>query len=153
MYKSLDKKAITVMRINALISGIILIIVLSIICLIFKNKLLYILFPILIIFIILNITIFSSIRYKRYKYLVTEEKIEIKKGLFFITRSIILIKRVQKIEVTTGPIDRKFDLSNINIYTASGMDNIKFLNNEEAEKLSTKLNELLKKNLEKNNEN
>ena len=83
----------------------------------------------------------------------TDEKIEVKKGLFLITTSIIQIKRIQKIELSNGPIDRKFSLSNVEIYTAAGTVDIKFLSNNEAREISDKVNELLKNKLENKNEN
>lgn len=161
MYKSLDKKAIAVMRINALISGVIIgIIVIATMYFILtesKEKMVNIITLIIgiliLINVLLNIFLYPVIRYNRYKYLVTEEKIEVKKGLFLITRSIIQIKRIQKIELSSGPIDRKFNLSNVNIFTAAGVVDIKFLNSEEAESVVNKVNALLKEKLENQNEN
>ena len=161
MYKSLDLKSIKVMRINALISGIIILIILGTVLYfalpeIDNNiiKLIIIILAIIIgIFVLLDITLFPKIRYNRYKYLITDEKIEVKKGLFLITRSIILIKRVQKIEISDGPIDRKFSLANVNIFTAAGMVDIKFLDKNEAEKITEEINNLIQKTLETKNEN
>lgn len=161
MYKSLDKKAINVMRINsAIISVIIVVISLIIGYLCLQNitdkviiTVTVIVLSLVILTCILDVFLFPSIRYKRYKYLVTDEKIEVKKGLFWIRRSIIQIKRIQKIEMSSGPIDRKFNLENINIYTAAGVVDIKFLNEKEAKKLSDEINNLLKNTLEKPNEN
>jgi len=159
--KSLDKKGITVMRINALITGLILLIITIAITLplylemenIFIKIIIILIVLIILIFILLNIFLFPHIRYNRYKYLVTDERIEVKKGLFLITTSIIQIKRIQKIELSNGPIDRKFNLSNVNIFTAAGIVDIKFLNNKEAREISDKVNELLKEKLEKQHEN
>ncbi len=161
MYKSLDKKGITVMRINAIISGFIITVIVLILlyfCLInsedtFIKFLAITIASAIEIGVLLDIFLFPVIRYKRYKYLITNEKIEVKKGLFLITRSIVQIKRVQKIEISDGPIDRKFSLANVNIFTASGMVNIKFLNKEEAENITEEINTLLKKELESKYEN
>ncbi len=161
MYKSLDKKGITVMRINAIISAVIIMAIVLIalyFCLInieeeFIRVTAIIISVIISLLVLLDIFLFPVIRYNRYKYLITNERIEVKKGLFLITRSIIQIKRVQKIEISDGPIDRKFNLANVNIFTAAGMVDIKFLNKEEAESITEEINNLLKKNLEKNHEN
>lgn len=160
MYKSLDKKGITVMRINALISGLIIVIIALIISYFiytgvnsFWQIITIIVLGIIVLLVLLDIIIFPKIRYNRYKYLITDEKIEVKKGLFLITTSIIQIKRVQKIELSNGPIDRLFNLSNVNIYTAAGTVDIKFLSNDEAKQISEKVNTLLKKELTKNHEN
>lgn len=161
MYKSLDKKSINVMRINALISGIIILIIVIGAVLIMTSESKENLFNLgfylggglIAILVLINIIVFPIIRYKRYKYLVTDEKVEVKKGLFLITRSIIQIKRIQKIELSNGPIDRLFGLSNVNIFTAAGVVDIKFLNNDEAENIVEQVNALLKHKLENNNEN
>ncbi len=159
--KSLDKKGITIMRINATIAGLIILIIIGIIafCIypeiesIFGKSVIVITSIFILLLVLTNIIIFPKIRYDRYKYLVTDERIEVKKGLFLITTSIIQIKRIQKIELSNGPIDRKFGLSNVNIYTAAGTIDIKFLSNKEAQEISDKVNELLKQKLEKKNEN
>jgi len=141
--KSLDKKGITVMRINALIVGVISLIITGIVATplyleienIFIKLIIILITLIILIFISLNVLLFPVIRYNRYKYLITDERIEVKKGLFLITTSIIQIKRIQKIELSNGPIDRKFNLSNVNIFTAAGVVDIKFLNNKATKKI------------------
>lgn len=160
MYKSLDKKGITVMRINALVSGLIITIITLVIAWFvymevndFLKGITVVVAVAIILLALLDIVLFPKIRYNRYKYLITDEKIEVKKGLFLITTSIIQIKRVQKIELSNGPIDRIFNLSNVNIYTAAGTVDIKFLNDDEAKNISEKVNALLKKELNKKDEN
>lgn len=161
MYKSLDKKGKTVMRINSVISGLIILIITGIIAIpaylnvssTLWQTIIIICAGIIILGVILDIILFPQIRYNRYKYLITDDRIEVKKGLFLITTSIIQIKRVQKIELSNGPIDRMFNLSNVNIFTAAGTVDIKFLNNNEAKEISNKVNELLKNKLEKKHEN
>lgn len=159
--KSLDKKGITVMRINSVITGIIILLVLGIAIFYIYPEIenmigklaITTISVIIIVLVLIDIIIIPKIRYDRYKYLITDERVEVKKGLFLITTSIIQIKRIQKIELSNGPIDRKFGLSNVNIYTAAGTVDIKFLSNEEAREISDKVNELLKHKLEKKNEN
>ncbi len=157
MYKALDKKGITVMRINAIITGLITLVILGIgIYFIypllketFHFVIFYIIVGIIIILVFLDIFLFPRLRYNRYSYLIDKDRIEVKKGLFFITTSIILIKRIQKVELSTGPIDRLFNLSNVTIYTAAGNVLIKFLNTDEALKTIDKINALLKQKLGK----
>ena len=161
MYKSLDKKGKTVMRINAIISGLIILIITGAVAIPtylnidspFWQTIIIISAGLITLSVILDILLFPKIRYNRYKYLITDERIEVKKGLFLITTSIIQIKRVQKIELSNGPIDRIFNLSNVNIFTAAGVVDIKFLKNKEARDISDKVNQLLKEKLEKPNEN
>jgi len=152
-YNSLDKNAIWVMMINALILFVLILLVFAF----YRNldldmmqeikaAVLFI-WSIIIILSFLNVVLFPKIRYERYKYLVSMEKIEVKKGLFVIKKTIIPIERVQKIELTSGPIDRVFDLSTVVIYTAAGNTTIKFLNSKEAQNLSEKVNAFLKEKI------
>ncbi len=161
MYKSLDPKGLTVMRLNAVITSIITIIMVGIGAYfiyplleeIFHFILFYVIIGLIAVLILLNIFLFPRLRYNRYRYLIDKDHIEVKKGLFFITTSIILIKRIQKVELTNGPIDRLFKLSNVTIYTAAGNVDIKFLQTDEALDTISKINTLLKQKLGKKKTN
>lgn len=152
-YKSLDKRAVTIMRINAFIVLLIFIgifIVFKLIDIDMNKEValgVNIVWGILFTLLLFNLLLFPHIRYERYKYLVNGDMIDVKKGLLVITRSLVPIERVQKIELTNGPIDRHFGLSTIVIYTAAGTVDIKFLNNKEAETISRDLNKIIKEKL------
>ena len=149
-YCSLDKKAITIMRINAFIW----LFVFGLIYFFFKSFEIEMSKEVAIgvnvaisgvfILLLLNVLVFPNIRYQRYKYYVNDEVIDVKKGLIVITRSIVPIERVQKIELTMGPIDRCYGLSTVVIYTAAGVVTIKFLKNEVAQKITDYLNKIIK---------
>lgn len=148
------------MRLNAIIRGIVIlaiVLILLYLCLYNLTGLIKIISIIIagliVLLVLLDILLFPIIRYNRYKYLVTADKIEVKKGLFLITRSIIQIKRVQKVEISDGPIDRKFALANVNIFTAAGVVDIKFLNKIEAESITEEINDLLKEKIDEADEN
>lgn len=155
-YCSLDKKAITIMRINAIIGLLIFG------AAYFIFKLLEIEMPkevsiavnliigIIFVLLIFNVVLFPNIRYQRYKYYVNDEMIDVKKGLIVITRSIVPIERVQKIELTMGPIDRCYGLSTVVIYTAAGVVSIKFLKNEVAQEITDYLNKIIKEKVSAN---
>ncbi len=153
-YNKLNKKAIYIMTINALIWLVVLGIVIGFSYFIYYQTNLHNEFDIIFMHIgasiiglyaILNVLVFPTIRYKRYAYLVTEDIIDVKKGLFVITRSVVPIIKVQKIAISNGPIDRLFNLSNIDIFNSAGVTKINFLENEKAEQLCNEINELLKK--------
>lgn len=149
-YCSLDKKAITIMRINAIIG----LLIFGAAYFIFKlleiempkevSVAVNLIIGIIFVLLILNVVLFPNIRYQRYKYYVNDEIIDVKKGLIVITRSIVPIERVQKIELTMGPIDRCYGLSTVVIYTAAGVVSIKFLKNEVAQEITDYLNKIIK---------
>ncbi|MEG0138634.1 MAG: PH domain-containing protein [Bacilli bacterium] len=151
-YKNLNKKAVNIMVINAAILLIVTSFILFISYFIYLetnlNKQFSIIYlnivtTIITIYLFLNVILFPTIRYKRYQYLVDDDKIDIKKGLFIITRTIVPIVKVQKIAISNGPIDRLFGLSNVAIYTAAGVVKINFLEDKQAYLLCEEINKLL----------
>lgn len=82
-----------------------------------------------------------STRFKRYSYFIDEDEINIRSGVIMHKVEIVPIERVHKIETVAGPIDRRFGLSSVDIYTAGGEIDIHYLPAEEAEEIA----ELLKK--------
>lgn len=155
-YQSLNPNAKPLMRITAAITMIIITGILFFIRRLLLNIKVLEIFPVevfdvlflfIVINMILNITIYPQIRYNRWKYAINEDRVEIVKGLFNITREIIPIRRIQKIQIARGPLDRRFKLANVNILTAAGAAEIKFLQVEEAESISGQLEKLLKKKL------
>ncbi|MEM9825533.1 MAG: PH domain-containing protein [Planctomycetota bacterium] len=66
----------------------------------------------------LLIGVFPRADYRRYRYRLNDQGFEIRSGIFW--RNIILVphERVQHADVTQGPLQRHFGLSNLTIHTA-----------------------------------
>jgi len=56
--------------------------------------------------------------YKAYKYKLTEAGLEIHKGVFWRQQNMVPRNRVQHIDITTGPLERRYDLSKLVVHTA-----------------------------------
>lgn len=67
---------------------------------------------------LLNVFIRPLIQYRQWAYLLTADRIEIKKGIFFHTTQIVPISRIQHVTVGEGPMQRLFGLASITIMTA-----------------------------------
>ena len=79
------------------------------------------------------------IRYERYRYRLTEEGIEVRKGLIVVTTEIVPIERLHKIEVSSGPIFRAFGLKEVLVTTAGGDLRVSYLDSKVAERISEHL--------------
>ncbi|MCA0983978.1 PH domain-containing protein [Halobacillus yeomjeoni] len=90
---------------------------------------------ILVLETVFLIWLIPSIRWKRWRYEVTEQDIELQHGLFIITRTLVPMVRVQHVDTEQGPLLRKFKLSTISISTAATVHEIPALDEEEAEHL------------------
>lgn len=78
------------------------------------------------------------IGYRKRSYALRERDLTYKKGWIFSTMITIPFNRIQHTEISRGPIERKFDLSTLKIYTAGGSTSdlsIPGLETDEAEQL------------------
>lgn len=69
---------------------------------------------------LLGVLILPGIEYRQWKYLITDKKVEIVHGIFFVSTSVIPILRIQHITISQGPIYRKLGLFTVTIALASG---------------------------------
>ena len=56
--------------------------------------------------------------YRAYRYQLTEAGLKIYKGVFWQQQNMVPRNRVQHIDITTGPLERRFNLSKLVIHTA-----------------------------------
>ena len=95
------------------------------------------------IFIILLIysAVGPFVFYKRYRYRMDEDKIEVRRGILYITHLLVPVERVHQVDVKVGPINRIFGLADVGITTAGGAVSLQFLEEDVAEGIATTLND------------
>ena len=156
-FEKLDEKAILSWRIRRIISLIFIIITVGGLLLIINNigldnkyrKYIYIAIGLLLLYKLIGIIIFPIIEYKQWRYAITEDKVEIRHGIFFITTTVIPIIRVQHITISRGPIYRKLGLSAVKIFLASGSFEIEGLRENIANTISENLKSRVMERLNK----
>lgn len=108
-------------------------------------------------FLIIGLTALSAyvepfFEYKQWSYRINEEEIFFTEGIVFKKSVTIPIVRIQSINLSEGPINRKFDLAAVKIGTAGGSYEIPNIDKEEVEKirefLRIKINENVREELE-----
>ena len=85
--------------------------------------------------VIVFVVIVPSVRYRTWLYEVTDDEIDIRKGVVVHTRIIVPLVRVQHVNTSQGPILRAFGLASVSVATAAGELEIPGLSVEEADKL------------------
>ncbi len=76
-----------------------------------------------------------ALRWKYWKYMLDQNYILIKYGIFFKREVVIPFSRVQLVDTSHGPIMRSYGLMNLSISTAGGDHSIPALPDGEAERL------------------
>lgn len=150
-FEKLDKRSILSWRLGRLITFIVTATIFLIGILFLKNyeipqtieSSIIIGFGLILTYMLFGMIIYPEIEYRQWRYCITEDKVEIRHGIFFITTTIIPIIRIQHISASQGPINRRLGLHNITISLASGSFTIEGLTQEKADKISQYLKDKL----------
>jgi membrane protein YdbS with pleckstrin-like domain len=126
--KRLSNKAVPYLRVSALIDMVFWLIIAGVVtglALWFEwpAYIIWIAAGVFIFLFILNVLVRPIIFYRVTRYELSEEQIIVKKGFLIIRTTLIPIKRIQGVELSTGPVSRRYGLSVLRAKTASmGID-------------------------------
>ncbi|MBE3554746.1 MAG: PH domain-containing protein [Thermicanus sp.] len=135
----LEEEAVAVWRIHGLLASAI-ILAIALLLAYFAGRSIHISLAILLVSAALFWAFFliflsPSIRYRRFRYQVYEEEIDILRGVWFIKRTLIPMVKVQHVDTKQGPILRHFGLAKVTIHTAASEHEIPALSVEKADAL------------------
>ncbi|UII56210.1 PH domain-containing protein [Cytobacillus spongiae] len=89
----------------------------------------------LMIFAYLSVFFIPTVKWKRWRYEVREQEIELQHGVFIIKRTLVPMVRVQHVDTRQGPLLRKYRLATVTVSTAATVHEIPALDVTEAEEL------------------
>lgn len=154
-FSRVDKRAKTKWRISRLITLIFLAIVLLPIALSVQAMatpelatLTWIGAGVVLLAQLINLIVYPIIEYIQWSYMIAEDRIEIKKGIFWRSHTIIPISRIQHVSAVRGPLQRMLGLSSIVITTAGGQCSIQELSKDVAERICDALQNEVQKRVE-----
>ena len=146
-YRTLDPKSMKSMRIGYLLAMMILVIAAVVLFFIrdMHESLIYICIAAAVfaaLFAVLAI-VFPRIYYDHYRYYISEDRVDVRRGIIFLTHTVVPLERIHQVEVVSGPINRFFGLADVSITTAGGVAKIEYLETEEAERIADELNAIV----------
>ena len=95
--------------------------------------------------IALILLIWPAIFYKHYRYIVDTEKVDVQRGVLFISRTVVPIERIHQVQVKRGPISNYLGLADVIITTAGGAASIQYLDYDIAQSVADYLNDTVNK--------
>lgn len=101
----------------------------------------YVLGVLFLTYTILEGTVIPWVRWKRWRYHVDRNEIDLRRGLFVVTRTLIPIKRVQHVDTRQGPVYRQFGLASVTVTTAGDTHEIPALSEPVADDLRRTISE------------
>ena len=86
--------------------------------------------------------IIPGVRWRYWRYDVSEEQLDLQHGVVILTRTLVPMVRVQHVDTKQGPILRRYGLASVEIATAAGTQEIPALAVDVADELRTRIAEL-----------
>lgn len=88
------------------------------------------------------VALVPRLRWRRWRYEVREDEIDLRAGLWTIRRTLVPIRRVQHVDTETSLLQTFFDLATVTFHTAAGATEIPALKRAEAERVRSRVAEL-----------
>jgi uncharacterized protein len=88
------------------------------------------------------VAVVPPLRWRRWRYEVRSEEVDLVRGTFVVKRTIIPIRRVQHVDTESGPVLDSYGLATVTFHTAAGGIEIPALHKGEAESVRTRVAEL-----------
>lgn len=83
----------------------------------------------------LGILLLPYLRWKKWRYSIDENEIDLKRGILIVQRTLIPLSRVQHVDTRQGPILRAYALATVTISTAATTHEIPALDEYTADKV------------------
>ena len=85
-----------------------------------------------------------QLRYRQWRYEIREDEVDLLHGIVVRTRQIVPMARIQHVDTTRGPLQRRFGLASVVFYTAAGALSIPALSVERAAEVRDRIAALAK---------
>jgi membrane protein YdbS with pleckstrin-like domain len=99
--------------------------------------------PVLVVVLgVAAVVVIPRVRWRRWRYEVREDEIDLRAGLWTIRRTLVPIRRVQHVDTESSLLQTFYDLATVRFYTAAGATEIPALRRDEAERVRSRIAEL-----------
>lgn len=88
---------------------------------------------------VLLCVVVPELRWRRWRYEVRDEEIDIRRGTVAVTRRIVPMVRVQHVDTTRGLLEQGFGLATVVVHTAAGGTTIPLLEQAEAARVRDRI--------------
>jgi uncharacterized protein len=88
------------------------------------------------------VAVVPGLRWRRWRYEIRPDEVDLQRGIFWISRTLVPLARIQHVDTRQGPLQRRFGLSTVVFYTAAGPNQIPELSTPVAERVRDRIAEL-----------
>ena len=143
----LDPRAITLWRITGALNMLPLLVGASFAALALSRSgvsRLFEVLPVLAVLVLAGVVVgvMPGLRWRRWRYEIRPDEVDLQRGIFWISRTLVPLARIQHVDTRQGPLQRRFGLSTVVLYTAAGPNQIPELSTPVAERARDRIAEL-----------
>src|SRR5215210_724198 len=82
--------------------------------------------PVLAVLVLAGVVVgmVPGLRWRRWRYEIRPDEVDLQRGVFWISRTLVPLARIQHVDTRQGPLQRRFGLSTVVFYTAAGPNQI-----------------------------
>ena len=73
---------------------------------------------------VLSAGVTPDLRWRRWRYEIREDEVDLQRGIYWISRTLVPLARIQHVDTRSGPLQRRFGLATVVFYTAAGPNQI-----------------------------
>ena len=95
----------------------------------------------LVLFVVL-VGVVPDLRWRRWRYEIRDEEVDLQRGIFWVSRTLVPLARIQHVDTQSGPLQRRFGLATVIFYTAAGGNQIPELSAPVAAEVRDRISEL-----------
>ncbi|HET7479793.1 MAG TPA: PH domain-containing protein [Rubrobacteraceae bacterium] len=92
--------------------------------------------------IVLAVGVMPGLRWRRWRYEIRPEEVDLQRGVYWVSRTLVPLARIQHVDTRQGPLQRRFGLSTVVFYTAAGPNQIPELSAPIAAEVRDRISEL-----------
>lgn len=95
--------------------------------------------PIALLIGVLTILVMPGLTWDHWRYAVGEDEVDLQHGVITRTRTLIPMARIQHVDTRRGPLQRRYGLASVILYTAAGASEIPALADPAAEEVRDRI--------------
>jgi len=100
--------------------------------------------PVLAVLVLAGVVVGMAprLRWRRWRYEIRPDEVDLQRGIFWVSRTLVPLARIQHVDTRQGPLQRRFGLSTVVFYTAAGPNQIPELSTPVAADVRDRIAEL-----------
>ena len=73
---------------------------------------------------VLSVAVVPGLRWRRWRYEIRPDEVDLQRGVWWVSRTLVPLARIQHVDTRQGPLQRRYGLSTVVFHTAAGANQI-----------------------------